>query len=169
MKTKILIGVVVVLAVLVAGAFYFADRVQAPTPQPMPEIPAPTSTPTGIPTSTTPTSTTPTSTAGDYISPTNGPVGTAVTIHGSGFSGDNDILMSGLTSASFKDVASQNGTTLTFTIPSTLLPNCAPNQACPAFAMLVESGAFPVSVVTGNTTQNVGVFTVTGGGTPIPQ
>jgi IPT/TIG domain len=167
MKTKILIGVVVVLAVLVAGAFYFADRVQAP--EQVPNIPVSTSTSTGTPTSTTPTSTTPTSTAGNYISPTSGPVGTMVTIHGSGFGADNDILMSNLTSASFKDVASQNGTTITFTIPSTLLPNCAPNQACPDFAMLVENGAFTISVVTNGSTQDVGTFTVTGGGAPVPQ
>lgn len=171
MKTKILIAVVVVLAVLVGGAFYFADRMQAPpVPQPMPTIPAPTSTAPGpLPTSTTPTSTTPTSTAGDYLSPTSGPVGTSVTIHGSGFGADNDILMSNFTGAALKDVASTDGTTLTFTVPNTLLPNCAPNQACPDFVMLVRDGAFPISVVTNGTTQDIGTFTVTGGGTPVPQ
>jgi hypothetical protein len=92
-----------------------------------------------------------------------------VTIHGSGFGADNNILMSNLTSNSLKDIASPDGITLIFTVPSTLTPNCAPNQACPDFAMLVENGPFTISVVTNGTTENVGTFTVTGGGTPVPQ
>jgi hypothetical protein len=120
-------------------------------------------TPLPVATSTTTTTTppvTPTSTAA--LDPQSGPVGTIVTIHGSGFSADNTIEMNDLVSGSMKDAASPDGKTLTFNIPANLGPNCKPTEACPQFLMLVMPNIYKISVVTNSATQDIGTFTVTG-------
>jgi hypothetical protein len=92
-----------------------------------------------------------------------------VTIHGLGFGADNTIEMAGLVGASMKDVASPDGKTLTFQVPANLGPNCAPNQACAQFLMVVTPRAYEVAVITNGRTQNIRTFTVTGGGMQVPQ
>ena|ERR1700685_3727704 len=116
--------------------------------------------PISNPTSTTPTVPT--------IDPSSGPIGITVTIHGSGFGSSNTILMDELTGPGFKDVASLDGTTLTFTVPQSLAPNCAPNQACPMFMMVVTPRAYKISVTTNGVERDFGTFTVTGGGLNSP-
>ncbi|MFZ1074905.1 MAG: peptidoglycan-binding protein, partial [Minisyncoccia bacterium] len=56
------------------------------------------------------------------LNPTSGPSGTVVVVSGSGFtSANNSVFFSGITSA-VADVSSSDGSTLSFTVPSTVAP-----------------------------------------------
>ena len=112
------------------------------------------------------------------ITPTSGAVGASVTINGSGFTSDNIIHFGGgaiahvaAASAIFNcpmmPVGSTGGCgnfsqTLTFTVPQSVGPYCAPGMACPMYLQLVTPGTYNVSVQNGNGTSNVVTFTVTG-------
>lgn len=113
-------------------------------------------------TTTTSTTTHPTSPFKAYVAPASGAVGTAVTIHGSGFGATNIVTMNGLTSASLKNIASSDGHILKFVVPEELGPNCKPDQMCAQFLLLVSPNTYKISVITGSTTQDIGTFTVTG-------
>lgn len=93
--------------------------------------------------------------------PQSGPVGTLVTLHGSGFAATGNMIeMDNLVAA--KNISSADGQTLSFGIPSVLVPYCGPNQACAQFILLVTPRTYQVSVVSnGTTTQNIGPFLVT--------
>ncbi len=149
--------------VVLGGVFYYF-HMQAPSvPAPVSTAPA-SSTPPVIATTTTPTSTgisTSTST-GFSLSPSSGLVGTMVTIHGSGFAATgNTVTFGGLVGPSMKDISSPDGKMLTFTVPSTLGPNCKPTEPCPQFIMVITPPhTYSVSVISGDITQNVGTFTV---------
>jgi len=120
----------------------------------------------GSATSTPPTAS---STAPFVITPSSGLVGSMVTIAGSGFGATgNTVTFNGMVSASMSDLSSPDGRTLAFAVPSSLGPNCKPDQACPMYEMLVGSGTYRVSVITNGVTQAAGSFTVTGGGMKIP-
>jgi hypothetical protein len=96
------------------------------------------------------------------MSTTSAAVGTAVTLTGSGFSGD-DIVNFG--AGAIKDVAVANsGTELTFTIPSSVGPYCGPGVACPMYEILVTNGIYKVSVenVATKAVSNSVELTVTG-------
>jgi len=71
--------------------------------------------------------------------------------------------MNGLVGPGFKDISSPDGNTLTFTVPGTLGPNCAPDQACPQFLMKVTSAPYKISVLTNGMTEDIEIFTVVGG------
>ena len=116
----------------------------------------------------TPTST-PIATYRSYLTPSSGPVGTVVTIHASGFaSTGNQVTLDGMVDGSLNDVSSPDGKTLTFTVPSSLGPNCKPDQACPMYMIVVTARSYTVAVISNGVTYNIGTFTVTGGGLQVP-
>ncbi len=161
----VILLVIVGIAVL-GGVFYYLHS--------GPSTPSPSNNnPPVVTTSTTPTSTsTPITGYRSYLTPLSGPVGTVVTIHASGFAPTgNQITLDGMVGASLENVASPDGKTLTFTVPSSLGPNCKPDQACPMYLRVVTAGLYTVSVISNGTTYNIGMFTVTGGGIlhPTPQ
>ncbi len=106
--------------------------------------------------------TTPPPTSGLYIqslSPNAGAVGTQVTIYGSGFNTDNTIIFG---SGAIVHVASYNGTTLTFTVPSVLNPLCY-YSGCMQPSQQTLPGTYSVSVQNINGATNSISFTVTSG------
>jgi hypothetical protein len=155
------------IAVL-GGSFYYFHA-QAPVTPPAAAL-NPTSTPPAVPI-VTPTSTgisTSTGT-GFLLSPSSGPVGTVVTIHGSGFAATgNTVTFNSMVGSSMKYLPSADGKTLTFTVPSSLGPNCNLKEACPQYIMMTGPRAYSVSVISGNGTQSVGTFTVTSRGGLLP-
>ncbi len=92
------------------------------------------------------------------LSPTQGAVGSTVTITGSGFTDSNVVLMNG--DVAGLNVAPVNGT-LTFTVPTSMGPYCKIGYACPMMAILVTKGTYNVTVLNANGTSNTIPFTVT--------
>ncbi len=126
-------------------------------------IPAP------APASTTPVSTAPTAASPTITSEsaTSGAVGSEVTFTGTGFTSRSIVHFAA--GAVQNTTVSDNGTKLTFTIPSSLGAYCKPDQACPMYEMLVQDGTYKMYVenvpVTGDATgpiSNTVSFTVTG-------
>lgn len=159
--------VLIVIGIAVLGGVFYYFHKSPPPPSPI------VNNPPVVATSTAPISTTPSSTTRGYLTPTSGPVGTLVTIHGSGFAAmGNTIALDGLVTESLIDVSSPDGKTLTFIVPRSLGPNCKPDQACPMYLILVTARSYNVSVISDGVTHNIGTFTVTGGvfpgPTPIP-
>lgn len=99
------------------------------------------------------------------MDPSTGPVGTRVTIRGSGFGASNTVFMNGLVNGGLKNIPSADGVTLSFNIPAELGPDCKPNEMCAQFLVVVRAGNYTVSVVSNGVTQKIGIFTVTGNGT----
>ena len=97
------------------------------------------------------------------FTPLGGPVGTQVTIYGSGFHGANTVLMNGLVGSGMQGVSSPDGNILSFRIPGTLMADCTAGQACPSFVENVSPpNTYSLSVVTGGgVTQDIGTFAVT--------
>ncbi len=96
-----------------------------------------------------------------YLSPTSGAVGTSVTITGSGFDSNSYVLIDGGSSGA---VFSNDGTHITFAIPSYVGANCnhfLQGSVCPMYARLISPGVHSVSVTTKNGTCNSVNFTVT--------
>jgi hypothetical protein len=106
------------------------------------------------------------------VSPTSGPVGAMVTITfpTAVLGNANSVFMNGLVAA--RNVASPDGKLLSFTVPSSLAPNCAPNMMCPQFLLHVGPSIYAISVATGpaGTMPNLtaGNFTVTSGSGSAP-
>jgi peptidoglycan hydrolase-like protein with peptidoglycan-binding domain len=111
----------------------------------------------------------------DSISPASGAVGTTVNVTGYGFTSDNTILFSG---GAIRNIPVTSGAgvmcmlnatncrsglrqTLTFTIPSSIGPNCPPGSMCPMWMRLVTPGDYTVAVNNANGTSNTVTFTVT--------
>ncbi len=107
------------------------------------------------------------------LDPTSGAIGTRVTITGTGFTeaaitasipGNttplNTVLFNGMKVGQYY---SFDGKTLSFTVPSSLAPNCAQGQICPTYAMVVTPGDYKVTVSNVNGTSNSVTFTVTTG------
>ncbi|MCX6011810.1 MAG: IPT/TIG domain-containing protein, partial [Chloroflexi bacterium] len=98
------------------------------------------------------------------LTPSSGPIGTSVTITGTGFSTTANTIK--FSSYSFFDVpSSNNGTTLTFTVPSQIWNNCRSTdymcfQTQPA-ARTTIPGTYNVTVTNTNGTSNEVEFTVT--------
>jgi peptidoglycan hydrolase-like protein with peptidoglycan-binding domain len=108
------------------------------------------------------------------ISPISGPVGTTVSLTGYGFTSDNTILFANgairnvpITStvaiACFAAGNCHGGIrqTLTFTIPSSIGPNCPPGSMCAMYLRLITPGDYTVAVQNSNGTSNSMTFTVT--------
>ncbi len=96
------------------------------------------------------------------LNPVSGPVGTAVTITGSGFAstGNNVSMRSYLVAG---NLTSGDGKTLQFTVPATLAPNCAVGTACPQYIVSVTPGDYSVVVTNANGTSTAQIFSVTSG------
>jgi hypothetical protein len=97
------------------------------------------------------------------LNPTSGPVGsTQVTVTGTGFTPTGNTIQFDV--YSFANVSStNNGTTLTFSVPSTLYYNiCQSGKMCPNLVRITTNGSYNVSVTNANGTSNTQVFTVTG-------
>ncbi|MFA6050318.1 MAG: IPT/TIG domain-containing protein [Candidatus Paceibacterota bacterium] len=92
------------------------------------------------------------------LSPSSGPVGTTVTIYGSGFFGDNKIFFDG---SSITAQNSPNGTSLTFTVPSYVSPYCPQGAYCALYAKQILPGTYNVQVKNNNGESNIVTFTVT--------
>ncbi|MCR4325249.1 MAG: IPT/TIG domain-containing protein [Patescibacteria group bacterium] len=91
------------------------------------------------------------------LTPTTGPVGTQITVYGSGFTYANTVLFG---SGAITNVYSPNGTTLTFTVPQYLSPYCAPNMYCAQYVQQVTPGQYNVSVQNQNGTSGTLPFLV---------
>jgi hypothetical protein len=101
------------------------------------------------------------------LSPVSGPIGTQVSITGSGFTATgNSIGLKGYTAAS--NLTSSDGKSLQFTIPATLAPNCSSGVACPQFILQVTAGDYSVTVINANGISNLQTFTVTSTVTSAP-
>jgi hypothetical protein len=111
---------------------------------------------------TTPATTT--AAAISSIDPSSGPVGTDVTLTGSGFT-DSDVVRFGGAAVSSTTV-SDDGTTLAFTVPESGGPYCKPGMPCPLYLLLIRPGSYNVSVTDGTTTSNAVRFQVTSTTTP---
>jgi IPT/TIG domain-containing protein len=94
------------------------------------------------------------------ITPTASPVGTAVTITGSGFAPRGNTVKFG--TGYIRNIDSADGTTLQFTIPDGL-DLCAPDAKgpCPGAYPRVTPGDYAVAVITDGETSNSITFTVT--------
>ncbi|MDO8469752.1 MAG: IPT/TIG domain-containing protein, partial [bacterium] len=106
----------------------------------------------------------------DSLQPGTGPVGTTVTVTGSGFTPTgNDIHFAegGIRGVSF----SNNGTTLTFKVPSSV-SGCdfwTSSFSCTQPARLVAPGTYTIYVANANGTSNEAQFTVSSGLGATPQ
>ncbi len=94
------------------------------------------------------------------LAPTSGRVGTTITLNGSGFTNDNTVHF-GLGGSQL--VPSQNGTTISYTVPQYLSPcSVTPSgSTCTQNIQAVTSGSYPVYVKNGNGTTQTLTFTVT--------
>ena len=95
------------------------------------------------------------------ILPSAAAVGMVVTIYGSGFASNGNIIH--FAGGAISNVSSYNGTSLTFTVPSSVGPYCAPGMMCAMYMQLITSGTYSVSVQNTNGTSNAVSFTVTDG------
>jgi hypothetical protein len=108
------------------------------------------------------------------ITPSSAPVGTTVTISGSGFtsfatntihfgSGAIANVAPNTLSCPYPSFAAcYDSHTITFTIPSSVAPYCAPGMMCAMYMQLVTPGTYPVYVTNANGTSNTANFTVVG-------
>ncbi len=116
------------------------------------------------------------------IEPSSGPVGTQVTLTGRWFTADNTVYFDGNLIA---HIASSGGVaiacttdpacipgirqSISFSIPQSISPYCAPGMMCPLYIRLVTPGTYPIYTTNSNGTSNTVYFVVTGSssGTPI--
>ena len=92
------------------------------------------------------------------ISPLFGSIGSKVVISGSGFTANNKVLLDSLVVAS--NISSVQ-TSISFTVPSSIAPDCKTGEACPMFVRKVTSGVYSVSVENQNGISNAINFNVT--------
>ena len=99
------------------------------------------------------------------LTPSSGPIGSQVTIAGSGFAPTGNTVHFDV--YTFPSVAAaNNGTSLAFTVPPTVYYNyCPQNSMCPNFVINTAPGAHTVNVSNANGTSNSVTFTVTAAGT----
>jgi hypothetical protein len=98
------------------------------------------------------------------IDPQSGPIGTDVTLTGTGFTNADVVRFGGAAVSS--TTVSDSGTKLAFTVPESGGPYCKPGMACPMYLLLIRPGSYEVSVTDGTTTSNAVRFQVTGTTTP---
>lgn len=103
----------------------------------------------------------PVPTSAPYIQslyPSSGAVGTTITISGYGFTNNSTVYFGG---SSFANTYSSNGTSLSFTVPQYLSPNCQPGMLCALWVRQVTPGTYPIYIQNQNGTSNTVNFTVT--------
>lgn len=117
-----------------------------------------------------------------FLSPTSGVAGNTLSITGFGLTGDNTVLFDGLVAARNVPITSTIAVacttdpscrggirqTLTFSVPTSLSPNCPTGSMCPMFVRLLTPGNYSVTIMNSNGTSNALSFTVTGGGATQP-
>ncbi len=99
------------------------------------------------------------------VSPTSGAIGTTVTVYGSGFLSTNTVLFGG---GPVGGVASPNGTSLSFVVPSYVGVDCQAGQYCVALARPIPLGINTIAVRNTNGTSNSQNFNVTSVVTQVP-
>ena len=102
--------------------------------------------------------------------PTSGPIGTSVTLTGTGFTSNDIVYFGAGTVSNTPASASADGTVLTFAVPQDIGPYCKPGTPCPYFRRLVTPGTYEVSVMNASTSarSNSVAFTVTKSATTTP-
>jgi len=98
-----------------------------------------------------------------YLQPNSGVVGRSVTVAGSGFTSTGNRITFGnlgVENSPSYNLNSFNGTTITFTVPSTNYLACWA-QGCMAPVFMTQPGNYSVSVTNANGTSNQLIFTVT--------
>ncbi len=93
------------------------------------------------------------------IDPEEGPTGTTVTLTGKRFDDDNIVRFG--KGAIHDTEVSEDGTTLSFTIPEEIGKYCQPWRVCTQIAYEVTAGDYAIRVQDGNKTSNKIDFTVT--------
>jgi hypothetical protein len=77
------------------------------------------------------------------IAPQSGPIGTNVTIAGTGFNSTSQIV---LQNGAIHPQVTESGTVITFTVPESVGAYCTSGQACPMYALLLKPGNYALSV-----------------------
>ena len=90
------------------------------------------------------------------ISPRSGPIGSQVTLTGSGFLADNTVLFG---SGGVFHVRSDDGAKLVFAVPAALNPPCF-EQGCRILSQFAQPGIYKVSVRNENGVSNAVSFTL---------
>jgi hypothetical protein len=111
------------------------------------------------------------------ITPASGTVGSTVTLTGFGFSSNNTVLFGGgpirnvpITSSIAVSCTTDPSCipgirqTITFTVPSSVGPNCPVGSMCAMYMKLITPGTYDVSVYNDQGTSNTLQYTVTPGG-----
>ncbi len=94
----------------------------------------------------------------NQLSPIYGPVGSYVTVYGSGFASTGNIVYFG--SGAITGVSSYDGKALSFLAPQYLSPYCAPGMYCAQYVVNVTPGTYEVSIDNGFSRSNVVTFGV---------
>jgi hypothetical protein len=141
----LVVAALALVAVFAVGGYYYSKTTPAPSVPP----------PSSVASSTVSSSVS--------VSPGSGPVGTVITLHGTGFAATgNTVTLNGMVDGSTKNLTSADGKTIMFSMPSSLGPNCKPNEACPMYLLLVTNNTYTIAVISNGNTQTIGTFTVTG-------
>jgi hypothetical protein len=112
-------------------------------------------------------STTPTLPTLTGLAPVSGPVGTAVTLTGTGFAPTGNLVFFGRSGGVVAPtlLSAADGRTLSLVVPRVAVPPCqvlrAPGQACPQFVEEIQPGTNTVAVMTPDGTSNSLNFSVT--------
>ena len=102
--------------------------------------------------------------------------GEQVSITGFGFTKNNTVLLDGMVAARNVPITSTIAVacttdpsckggirqTITFTMPSSIGPDCKANEACPMYVRLLTSGTYKLSVENENGTSNAIAVTIVG-------
>jgi hypothetical protein len=101
------------------------------------------------------------------LAPVSGPVGTAVTLTGTGFAPTGNLVFFGRSGGVVVPtlLSSADGRTLSLVVPQLAVPPCqvlrTPGQACPQFVEGIQPGTNIVAVMTPEGTSNTLSFSVT--------
>jgi peptidoglycan hydrolase-like protein with peptidoglycan-binding domain len=115
------------------------------------------------------------------LNPQSSVTGATVSVTGFGFTSANTILMDGSVAAQNVPITSSIAIacttsplchgginqTLTFTVPSSLAPYCAPGFACAMYMRLVTPAQYNITVMNANGTSNALPLTITSGTTGV--
>jgi len=158
-----IVTLLIAAGILVIGGIVYYEMQK--TPSTTPTVPVVTPISSNKPPST-PAAPKPTSKVHvDSISPQHGSVGTAVKLTGHGFTSDNVIFFGG---GAISGIVSTSGVTLSFTVPQSIGPYCAPGKACPMYMLLITPQKYSMHVQNANGSSNTVSFTVTGANPILP-